>query len=186
LAAGPGLGQSPDAHRLLSAALQIAQPLVLDADALNLLAADPDLQQLAAGRSAPTLLTPHPAEAARLLGRDTASVQADRIAAACEIAARYKSSIVLKGAGSVCALADGKWFINTSGNPGMASAGMGDVLTGFIAALLAQRADANTALLAGVHLHGAAGDALAAAQGQIGMTASECITAARSLLNRAR
>jgi hydroxyethylthiazole kinase-like uncharacterized protein yjeF len=184
-AVGPGLGQSPDAHQLLSAALEIGQPMVLDADALNLLAADPNLQQLLVNRSAPTLLTPHPAEAARLLSIDTAGVQADRIAAACAIAGRYKSSVVLKGAGSVCALADGKWFINTTGNPGMASAGMGDVLTGFIAALLAQRAEANTALLAGVHLHGAAGDALAATNGQVGMTAGECITAARKLLNRA-
>ena len=88
--------------------------------------------------------------------------------------------------GSVCAMPDGKWFINTSGNPGMASAGMGDVLSGLIAALLAQGADARTALLAGVHLHGAAGDALAAGHGQIGMTASECITAARELFNAAR
>jgi hydroxyethylthiazole kinase-like uncharacterized protein yjeF len=183
-AVGPGLGQSPDAHRLLSAALQLAQSMVLDADALNLIAADPNLQQLAVKRSAPTLLTPHPAEAARLLSSKTADVQADRIAAACAIAARYKCSVVLKGAGSVCALADGKWFVNTTGNPGMASAGMGDVLTGFIAALLAQGADASIALLAGVHLHGAAGDALAATQGQLGMTASECITAARNLLNR--
>ena len=183
-AVGPGLGPSPDAHGLLAAVLELAQPVVLDADALNLLAADPKLQQLAARRTAPTLLTPHPAEAARLLATDTAGVQADRVAAACAIAARYKSSVVLKGAGSVCALPDGKWFINTNGNPGMASAGMGDVLTGFIAALLAQRADANTALLAAVCLHGAAGDALAAAQGQLGMTASECIAAARSLLNR--
>ena len=184
-AVGPGLGSSPEAHGLLAAALELAQPMVLDADALNLLAVEPKLQQLVARRAAATLLTPHPAEAARLLATDTANVQADRIAAACAIAARYKSSVVLKGAGSVCALADGHWFINTNGNPGMASAGMGDVLTGFIAALLAQRADANTALLAGVHLHGAAGDALAAAQGQLGMTASECIVAARILLNRA-
>src|SRR5258706_1104804 len=184
-AVGPGLGLSRDAHGLLAPALELAEPVVLDADALTLLATDPKLQQLAARRTAPTLLTPHPAEAARLLATDTAGVQADRIAAACALAARYKSSVVLKGAGSVCALADGLWFINTNGNPGMASAGMGDVLTGFIAALLAQRADANTALLAGVHLHGAAGDALAAAQGQLGMTASECIAAARKLLNRA-
>ncbi len=183
-AIGPGLGQSPDAHRLLSDALKVNRPLVLDADALNLLAADQRLQQLTLKRAAPTLLTPHPAEAARLLGRDTAGVQADRVAAACEMARRYNSSVVLKGAGSICALTSGAWFINTTGNPGMASAGMGDVLTGFIAALVAQGAEAGTALLAGVHLHGSAGDALAAAQGAVGMTASECIIAARSLLNQ--
>jgi len=185
LAVGPGLGLSPDAQRLLARALPVAQPLVLDADALNLLAADPNLQQRAAQRTAPTLLTPHPAEAARLLSRSTPAAQADRVASAGEIAARYKSAVVLKGAGSVCALPDGTWFVNTTGNPGMASAGMGDVLTGFIAALLAQGAEATTALLAAVHLHGAAGDALSAAHGQIGMTAGECIAAARTLLNHA-
>ncbi len=184
VAIGPGLGQSLDAHRLLSDALMESRPLVLDADALNLLAADERLQQLASKRAGPTLLTPHPAEAARLLGCDTGGVQADRVAAACEIAGRYNSSVVLKGAGSICALSNGAWFINTTGNPGMASAGMGDVLTGFIAALLAQGAAAKLALLAGVHLHGSAGDALAATQGAVGMTASECITAARRLFNQ--
>ena len=185
LAVGPGLGLSPDAQRLLAQALKVEQPLVLDADALNLLAADPNLQRLTAQRTAPTLLTPHPAEAARLLARDTPAVQADRVASAGELAGRYKSAVVLKGAGSICALPDGTWFVNTTGNPGMASAGMGDVLTGFIAALLAQGAEATTALLAAVHLHGAAGDALSAAHGQIGMTAGECIAAARTLLNHA-
>ena len=138
LAVGPGLGQSPDAHRVLAAALQKNLPLVIDADALNLIAVDARLQQLVGKRTAPTLLTPHPAEAARLLAGTTAEVQADRVAAATELASRYRSYVVLKGAGSICALPDGKWFINTSGNPGMASAGMGDVLTGIIAALLAQ------------------------------------------------
>ncbi len=187
LALGPGLGQSPDAHQILAAALTKNIPLVLDADALNLIAADANLQELVRTRAAPTILTPHPAEAARLLTRDTASVQTDRIAAACEIAARFRAGVVLKGAGSICALPDGNWFINTSGNPGMASAGMGDVLTGIIAALLAQGADARNALLAGVHLHGAAADELAGANhGQIGITASEVIAAARTLFNRAR
>jgi hydroxyethylthiazole kinase-like uncharacterized protein yjeF len=187
LAVGPGLGQTPDAHQVLMAALHTKFPLIIDADALNLIAADPNLQQLVSQRAAPTLLTPHPAEAARLLAGTTASVQADRIAAAREIAARYRSAVVLKGAGSICALPDGTWFINTSGNPGMASAGMGDVLTGIIAALLAQGADAKHALLAGVHLHGAAGDELVAAgTGPAGITASEVIAAARALFNLVR
>ena len=185
LAVGPGLGQSPDAHQALTAALRSKLPLVIDADALNLIAGAPDAQQLVSQRAAPTLLTPHPAEAARLLASTTASVQVDRVAAACDIAARYRSSVVLKGAGSLCALPDGTWFINTSGNPGMASAGMGDVLTGFIGALLAQGADSRQALLAGVHLHGAAADSLVAGgTGPIGITASEVIAAARALLNR--
>ncbi len=183
-AVGPGLGQMPEAHRLLTAALKIDQPMVLDADALNLLAVSAELQQLILKRGKPALLTPHPAEAARLLASDTARVQADRIAAACAIAERYRSAVVLKGAGSICAFPDGQWFINTTGNPGMATAGMGDVLTGIIAALLAQQAAANPALLAAVHLHGAAGDAVAASQGPIGMTASACIGAARQLLNK--
>ena len=185
LAVGPGLGQSPDAYQVLAAAFQRNLPLVVDADALNLIAVDTRLQQLIAKRTAPTLLTPHPAEAARLLAGTTAEIQADRVAAATRLAARYCSYVVLKGAGSICALPDGKWLINTSGNPGMASAGMGDVLTGIVAALLAQRADAKSALLAGVHLHGAAADALVAADsGPVGMTASEVIAAARALLNQ--
>ncbi len=186
LAIGPGLGQTPDAHRLVADTLRGAKPVVVDADALNLLAADLGLQRLLVDHPAPCVLTPHPAEAARLLKCDTASVQADRVAAACEIAVRYRSAVVLKGAGSVCALLNGGWFINTSGNPGMATAGMGDVLTGIIAAFIAQGADAEAALLAGVHLHGAAGDALAAEEGQVGITASRCIAAARKLFNQAR
>ena len=141
--------------------------------------------QLIGKRTAPTVLTPHPAEAARLLAGATAEIQTDRVSAATELASRYRSYVVLKGAGSVCALPDGKWFINTSGNPGMASAGMGDALTGIIAALLAQRADARNALLAGVHLHGAAADMLVAEhKGPVGITASEVILAARVLLNQ--
>ena len=185
LAVGPGLGQTPDAHQTLAAGLRSKLPLVIDADALNLIAVNAGLQQVITQRTVPTLLTPHPAEAARLLGSKTADVQADRVAAAMELAARYHCYVVLKGAGSVCALPDGKWFINTSGNPGMASAGMGDVLTGIIAAFLAQGADAQRALLAGVHLHGAASDALVAdGVGPIGITAGELIVAARKLLNQ--
>jgi hydroxyethylthiazole kinase-like uncharacterized protein yjeF len=187
IAIGPGLGQSPDAHYVVKAVLQTALPLVVDADALNLIAASTTLQQAAGQRAAPTLLTPHPAEAARLLGCTTAEIQADRVKAACEIATRYRAFTVLKGSGSVSALPDGKWFINTTGNPGMATAGMGDVLTGIIAALLAQHADAKSALLGSVHLHGVAADELVATiGGPVGITAGEVITAARALLNRAR
>jgi hydroxyethylthiazole kinase-like uncharacterized protein yjeF len=136
-------------------------------------------------RAQDSVLTPHPAEAARLLACSTADVQADRVAAAVEIAKRYRSHVVVKGAGSVCASPNSNWFINTSGNPGMASAGMGDVLTGMIAALIAQGAVAQAALLAGVHLHGAAADALVAAgEGPVGLTAGELMRAARSLINR--
>jgi len=187
IAVGPGLGQSPDAYYAVKAALQTALPVVVDADALNLIAAEPTFQRIVSQRTSPTLLTPHPAEAARLLGCTTAEIQADRVKAACEIATRYRAYTVLKGNGSVCALPDGKWFINTSGNPGMASAGMGDVLTGIIAALLAQNATTKHALLAGVHLHGAAADELAATTGgPVGITASEITPTACALWNRAR
>jgi hydroxyethylthiazole kinase-like uncharacterized protein yjeF len=185
LAIGPGLGQMPDAVFYLGWALESSLPLVLDADALNLVAFDPRLAGLLKKRKAPSLLTPHPAEAARLLGMTTGEIQANRIGAAVKLAATFGSLVVLKGAGSVCALPDGGWHINTSGNPGMASAGMGDVLTGMIAALLSQGAEPKTALLAGVYLHGAAADrAAAAGAGPVGLTASETIDAARAILNR--
>jgi hydroxyethylthiazole kinase-like uncharacterized protein yjeF len=157
---------------------------VLDADALNLLAKDPALRDALAERTSPVVMTPHPAEAARLLGACTADIQKDRIAAALEIAQRFGALVVLKGTGSICAGPDGNWRINVTGNPGMASAGMGDVLTGIIAALLSQGASPEDATLAGVYLHGTAGDRLAEdGIGPVGMTASELIDAARSCLN---
>jgi hydroxyethylthiazole kinase-like uncharacterized protein yjeF len=187
LAVGPGLGMTLDARLCVRTALESRLPLILDADALNLIAAERMLQDKINARNTACVMTPHPAEAARLLDCTTTEVQADRVAAACAIAKRFRSHVVLKGAGSVCASPDGNWFINTSGNPGMASAGMGDVLTCMIAALIAQGADAQTALLAAVHLHGAAGDALVAAgAGPVGMTAGEVGLAARSLFNKTR
>ena len=185
LAVGPGLGTSPQAAECVRIALAGKLPLVLDADALNLIAGDTAMQDQLRTHSNESVLTPHPAEAARLLGITTAAIQADRVAAAIDIAQRLNSYVVIKGAGSVCASPDGLWFINNSGNPGMASAGMGDVLTGMIAAMIAQGASAQTALLAGVHLHGAAGDALVAAgDGPVGLTAGELSYAARTLINR--
>ncbi|MBS1188635.1 MAG: Protein of unknown function UPF0031:YjeF-related protein, N-terminal [Rhodocyclaceae bacterium] len=184
LACGPGLGTSQQAGDLLDKALALDLPLVLDADALNLVATEPDLQAALAARPAPTLLTPHPAEAARLLGMETAAIQADRIGKTLEIATRYRSHVALKGCGTVVAAPDGRWWVNTTGNPGMASAGTGDVLTGFAGALLAQGWEADRALLAAVHLHGAAGDgSVAAGRGPIGLTASELIDAARCIFN---
>ena len=187
LAVGPGLGQSETARTLLHGALSSSLPIVLDADALNLLAQDDASRTAVSRRPAPTLLTPHPAEAARLLRQSTSVVQRDRIAAALELARSYRCGVVLKGAGSVCAWPDGRWAVNTSGNPGMAAAGMGDVLTGVLAALLAQGVDAEAALAAGVYLHGAAADdAVARGAGPVGLTASEVTDAARTVLNRAR
>lgn len=184
LACGPGLGQSGEAARLLEQALTCPLPLVLDADALNLLATDGRLAGHLFNRVAPAVLTPHPAEAARLLETGTRDIQADRVAAARELARRYASHVVLKGCGSVVATPDGRWAINTSGNPGMATAGMGDVLSGLVVALLAQGWPADAALPAAVHLHGAAADRLVAAgSGPVGLTAGEVIDAARALFN---
>jgi hydroxyethylthiazole kinase-like uncharacterized protein yjeF len=184
LAVGPGLGQSPDAGIYLKWVMDSSLPLVIDADGLNLIGATESLRNMLKQRSAPTLLTPHPAEAARLLGCTTRDVQHDRVFAARKLAEGLESHVVLKGAGSVCASPDKSWAINTSGNPGMASAGMGDVLTGIIAALLAGSVGPKTALRVGVYLHGAAADALVAeGAGSAGLTASEVVDAARRLLN---
>lgn len=183
-AAGPGMGTAKSAEQLLREVLDANVPLVLDADALNLIAASKTLQARLPKRSAPSVLTPHPAEAARLLGCTTAAVQADRVKAAIELAQRYHAVAVLKGNGSIIASADGTWLINTNGNPGMASAGMGDVLTGMIAALLAQGAGARAAAAAAVWLHAAAADIVASRHsGPIGISASELIDPARALLN---
>ncbi len=183
-AAGPGMGTAKSAEQLLREVLDAGVPLVLDADALNLIAASKTLQARLQKRNAPSVLTPHPAEAARLLGCATAAVQSDRIQATLDIAQRYQADVVLKGNGSVIAVPDGTWLINTSGNPGMASAGMGDVLTGMIASLLAQGANARDATAAAVWLHGAAADSLAAqGQGPLGITASDVIDTARTIAN---
>lgn len=186
LAIGPGLGTGELAQALLDQALEADAPLVIDADALNLLAAAPARQAAVARRSAPTIITPHPAEAARLLGASTRAVQSDRLRAAREIARRLNALTVLKGNGSITAAPTGTFWINGSGNPGMASGGMGDVLTGLIASLVAQGLDAATATRFGVWLHGAAADrAVAAGIGPAGLTASELIDAARQLINTA-
>ena len=181
---GPGLGTSAHAETLLGAVLASELPCVLDADALNLMADNPDLRAACARRAPDTLLTPHPAEAARLLSRETSQVQVDRLGAARRLAADFRSHVVLKGNGSVLVARDGHWFINTSGNPGMASAGMGDVLAGLLGALLAQRYTGETALVLGTHLHGCAADAaVAAGAGPVGLSAGDLIDPARRLWN---
>ena len=197
--AGCGIGQSPAAEQILARlfAQRGDAPLVLDADALNLLAhgglAHGGLAHrgLARGGRAPdwgagpVVLTPHPAEAARLLGCETHEVQADRPAAAIALAARYPAWIVLKGAGTlICAPGGTTCRINPTGNPGLATAGTGDVLAGMLGALLAQRMPPEIAVPAAVWLHGAAADALAAAGiGPIGLTAGELADAARAIRN---
>jgi hydroxyethylthiazole kinase-like uncharacterized protein yjeF len=169
---------------VVARALERDLPLVLDADALNLIGAHDALAEVCAARSSATLLTPHPAEAARLLRCSTAEVQADRVAAAVAVSRRFKATVALKGVGTILASREGGWWINTSGNPGLASAGMGDVLSGIIGGLLSQGVPARQALSAGVHLHGLAADAcVRQIGGPVGLTASEVTAAARHLLN---
>jgi hydroxyethylthiazole kinase-like uncharacterized protein yjeF len=186
LVVGPGLGTSDAARSLLQRALALPVPVALDADALNLIARDPALLAATRSRGAPTLATPHPGEAARVLATDVESVQGDRMGAARELAQRLAANVVLKGAGSVLAHPDGTWDINASGGPALATAGSGDVLSGLLGALLAQGLPAKTALRYAVCLHGATADALVAQGiGPLGLTASELPDAARALLNRA-
>ena len=184
LVVGPGIGQGERAQTLVGAALASDLPCVVDADALNLISESEDLRHACARRTAETLLTPHPAEAARLLALKTADVQADRVKAARILSENLKAHVVLKGTGSILAARDGHWFINTSRNPGMASAGMGDVLAGILGALLAQRYSGESALALGVHLHSAAADDLVQSGiGPVGITAGEVIDAARRRWN---
>jgi hydroxyethylthiazole kinase-like uncharacterized protein yjeF len=185
LVAGPGFGSGDAARRLLPQILQAGAPLVLDADALNLVAADAALQRQLAERKAATLITPHPLEAARLLASDSRTVQADRLQAARSLAKRYRAMVVLKGAGSVIARPDGFAVVNPTGNPALASGGTGDVLAGLCGALLAQHWPAWEAALAAVWLHGAAADWLVQqGHGPVGLLAGELIPAIRRMHNQ--
>ena len=185
IVAGPGLGTSRDAHDFLVKALAAHTPLVLDADALNLIAVETGLQQKLIARKVSALLTPHPLEAARLLGISTLQVQADRLTAARVIAKKFNATTILKGSGTVIAAPDGTTVINTTGNPALATAGAGDVLSGLCGALLAQNWPAWEAALAAVWLHGKAADNLVAnGFGPVGLIASELIPEIRRTLNQ--
>jgi ADP-dependent NAD(P)H-hydrate dehydratase / NAD(P)H-hydrate epimerase len=183
LVVGVGMGQSPQAVEVLARAFHMHTPLILDADALNLMACGALSKQGVTQRTVATIMTPHPAEAARLLGVDVAEVQANRQASALRLSQQLNTIVVLKGHGTVIAQGDKSW-INPTGNPGMAAAGMGDVLTGLIGALIAQHLTPLEAAKTAVYLHGAAADTLVAqGVGPIGLTASEVSLAARQLLN---
>ena len=185
LVIGPGLGMSADAYSWLECALKSSQSLVLDADALNLISVYPELANTLSNRNAHTVLTPHAAEAARILGISSTDAQNNRIETIKELVKRFNCYAVLKGAGSICMLPDEKYYINTSGNPSLSSAGTGDVLSGIIGALLAQGLTVKKALLLSVYLHGAAADELLdQAGGPVGITASEITDSARKLLNK--
>ena len=190
LVVGTGLGTSERAHALLVKTLKAQSHLLLDADALNLIAIEPVMQQLVAARrqsaypNLQTVMTPHPLEAARLLGISTAEIQSDRLAAARSMAQRFNAVIVLKGAGSIIARPDGYAVVNPTGNPALATGGSGDVLSGICGALLAQGWSDWHAALGAVWLHGRAADILVSQGfGPIGMTAGELIPAVRSLHN---
>ena len=174
LVVGPGLGQNAWGRSLLSAAANSPLPQVWDADALNLLALG--------GVSLPKdcVITPHPGEAARLLGISTAEVQADRLTVARALSTQFKAVVVLKGAGSLIASPDGRVFRCDRGHPAMASAGLGDVLAGVVGALLAQGMDAFEAAALAVWLHAVAGEG----QGKMGrgLAASDLIPTIRQLL----
>jgi len=169
---GPGMGQAPATRALVAHVVrQCAAPLVLDADGLNAVAGGALLRD----RPGPTVVTPHPGEMARLQSGDTARVQADRLGAARAFARAERVVVVLKGARTIIASPDGATAICPTGNPGMASGGMGDVLSGVIGALLAQGLAAYDAAALGVFAHGAAGDAVAARQGETGLLASDLL-----------
>lgn len=179
IAVGPGLGKSPWSEQLLARAGRAAVPLVLDADALNILAGG---RVLAGVKRDDWVLTPHVGEAARLLGIATADVMADRVAAARAIQQKFSGVVILKGAGTLIAHADGVDVIN-SGNPGMASGGMGDLLTGVTAALIGQGMALPAAARLAVWLHGEAGNLAAAEGGQRGLLATDLLSHIRRLVD---
>lgn len=176
IAVGPGLGSGDWGREMLSAALDSGLPLVIDADGLNLLAGwNADARD-------DWVLTPHPGEAGRLLGGDTADVQRDRFAAVESLAARYGGTVLLKGQGTLVR-GDGGMALISDGNPGMAAGGMGDVLTGVIAALLAQGLPPFRAAALGAMVHARAADASAARDGERGLLATDLLPYLRRELN---
>ena len=175
IAIGPGLGQSSWSRGLFARSLESKLPLVVDADALNMLAEEP-------ASSDRWILTPHPGEAARLLQCSPADIQTDRFAAATELRSRYGGVVILKGCGTLVLDEQEQLSICTDGNPGMASGGMGDVLSGVIAGLLAQKLTLSSAARLGVCLHAHAGD-LSAGAGERGMLACDLMPFIRQLAN---
>ena len=172
VAIGPGLGQAPATREFITALVDRAtMPLVIDADGLNAFADDPD--RLAGREGRDVIITPHPGEMARLVGMSTDEVQASRLEIARNFAVAHHVYVVLKGHRTLIATPDEKVFINPTGNPGMATGGTGDVLTGMIAAWLAQLLDAEAACKLAVYLHGMAGDLAEADEGEVAMTAGD-------------
>jgi ADP-dependent NAD(P)H-hydrate dehydratase / NAD(P)H-hydrate epimerase len=182
---GTGLGQSNAAIEPLEFWLTQNVPLLLDADALNLIASHLHLASIVISRNAETVITPHVGEAAKLLAASSEHIQQNRTENALKLAKTLQVTCILKGAGSVCAHHDGSWFINTTGNPGLASGGTGDVLSGIVGSLMAQGLTGLQAAKLGVYVHGAAADALVKkGVGPVGLTASEVALEARNKINQ--
>lgn len=173
---GPGLGKSEWAQELLNYVLPAKQPKLLDADALNLLAERPEKHH-------DWILTPHPGEAGRLLNETTENVQADRVQAVKSLQRQYGGVVVLKGAGTLIKAQNDEIAICEAGNPGMASGGMGDVLSGVIGGLAAQGLSLENAAKAGVFIHAQAADAVAAEGGERGLLATDLLMQLRRLVN---
>ena len=178
---GCGLGTSAEAKARVIEALNCQKPLILDADALNIIAADIKLQDMVLARRAPTVLTPHPGQAARLLRRDTAGVTADRVAACRELAVQTGAIVVLKGAGTVISMRSSRTWINPTGSPMLATGGSADVLAGVVCAEFAQGYGLLQAVLAAVYFHGLSAEGLEA-----GFTAGEIAPNAMALVHDAR
>ncbi len=173
LALGPGLSTNGQIFDIVKGVVKTSEtPLVLDADAINVISADVNILR---HLKKPAIMTPHPGEMARLLGISTKEVQSNRIEVAREFAYNWKVVLVLKGSRTVVALPDGTVYLNLTGNSGMATAGTGDVLTGVISGLLAQGAKLEDAAIAGVYIHGLAGDLAAAEKTEYGMIASDVV-----------
>lgn len=171
LALGPGIGTADETVQLVCGLVRVCPiPLVIDADGLNCMAGCMDILKQ---KKAEIVLTPHPGEMGRIVGKTSAEIQKDRAGSARSLAEAYGVTVVLKGAKTVIAQKDGALWINPTGNPGMASGGMGDVLTGMIAGWIAQGLAPAEAAMAGVYLHGAAADALFRGRGPFGYLASD-------------
>jgi NAD(P)H-hydrate epimerase len=174
IAAGPGIGTGPDQAALIAALLERSvTPLVLDADALTVVASNADVLRGTPDR--PVVITPHPGEMARLVGLSVRDLQRQRISVARDLATSHHLYVILKGYRTLIATPEGVVYINPTGNPGMATGGSGDVLTGMIAGWLAQDTGVTAACLLAVYLHGAAGDLAAAELGEVAMTAGDIV-----------
>jgi NAD(P)H-hydrate epimerase len=184
VALGPGLSLDDETQELVRTLVAgVPRPMVVDADALSALAGHLDALD---GAAAPRVLTPHPGEMARMLGTTIGEVQADRIETARAFASRHRACLALKGANTVIAGPDGRVFVNPTGNPGMATGGSGDALTGLTGALLARGLDALVATTSACYLHGLAGDLAAATHGEEGLIAGDIADAVGAAMRRPR